>query len=112
MICSFPFLLSSRRDERCISAIAFGIRNDERAYPYLEALLLEGLLVNERQQAYERNDRDALDSLYYCDRYRRQAVELLEAWHSPTLIQTMVQTLKALWLLEQSSPNILEWARL
>lgn len=98
-----PFLQSSRRDERCISAIALGMRNDEQAYPSLEALLLEGLSVEDRQQAFERNDREALDGFSYCDRFRRQAVELLEDWHSPTFIQTLVQTLKALWLLENSS---------
>src|ERR1019366_4330349 len=32
--------------------------------------------------------------------------KLLETWDSPTLTQTMVQTLKALWRLEQSSVHI------
>lgn len=97
-----PFLQSDRREERCVSAIALGMRKDERAFPYLEALLLEGLSIDERMHASERKDHQVLEGIFVCDKFRPKAVQLLEPWHSPTVEQTMVQAIKALWALENS----------
>ncbi|HEU5384064.1 MAG TPA: hypothetical protein VFV38_52385 [Ktedonobacteraceae bacterium] len=99
----FPFLHSTQRDERCISAIALGMRHDTRSYPFLENLILEGVSQEERVDAFGKGDQEALQGLFLCDRFRPKAVELLETWHSPTFIQTLIQALQVLWVLEKTS---------
>ncbi len=101
----FPFLDSVRQDERCISAIVLGKRHDPRAFPFLERLLLEGLSLEERREASSRKERVTLEGFYVCDRFRFQAVELLDTWQSPTLIETIIQALEALWRLERALPR-------
>ena len=100
-----PFLQSAHRDERCISAIVLGMKGDVRAYPFLEKQLLEGLSLEERLDAFTRDDSATLRDLFLCDRFRPRAVELLETCSSPTLIQTMIQALEALWIVEKACPR-------
>jgi hypothetical protein len=97
-----PFLHSARRAERCVSAIALGRRNDERAYPFLEALLLDGVSLEAHLQAAEMQNQEILEDIYFCDQFRSRAVELLASWQSAALIQTMIEALKTLWELDRS----------
>lgn len=101
-----PFLSSERRDERCVSAIVLGMRQDARAYPFLEQQILEGLSREERQDAFARDDPRVLESLFLCDRFRPRAVQLLTAWHSSTLVSTMLQALQALWAWEKEASRL------
>jgi hypothetical protein len=101
----FPFLHSARRDERCVSAIVLGICEDARAYPFLEKVLLEGLSLEERVEAFVSQNQERMEEFWVCDRFRPTAVELLEEWDSPTLIQTLTQALQALRVLEKASPR-------
>ena len=98
-----PFLRSDQRDERVVSAIVLGMRQDTRAYPFVERLVLEGLSLDERQQVFAGNDQKAQEDLFLCDRFRPRAVQLLDTWHSPTLLPTLLQALQDLWKWEQHS---------
>jgi WD40 repeat protein len=100
-----PFLHSRRLEERCISAIALGMSNNEHAYPFLETLMLSGLSLDERLPTSQGDDQEPglSKGLLLCDFYRQKMITLLEHRDSPTLIWTLTQALKAIWALERSS---------
>ncbi|GCE13717.1 WD40 repeat domain-containing protein [Tengunoibacter tsumagoiensis] len=98
-----PFLTSQCASERLISAIILGTRKDARAYPYLEALLLEGLSLEERSQAQQSQQKEPLKRIRYADRFRSRIVKLLAGWESPTLGERLVELLQALWQVETSA---------
>ena len=76
----YEFLRSDQRDERVVRAIVPGMRQDTRAYPFVERLVLEGLSLDERQQMFADNDQQAQEDLFLCDRFRPGVVQLLETW--------------------------------
>lgn len=106
-----PFLQSTRRGERFISAIVLGKRGEASAYPALENLLLEGLSLKERGEAFARDDQEALQELFLCDRFRPLAVKLLATWNSPTLVETFLRTFQALWTWEKTSAHLFDGGR-
>lgn len=97
-----PFLSSPKRMERWASALALGMRKDERACPAMQALLLDGLSLEERSMADLDDESDLAGEIYECALYRRRLVSLLAYCKEPSLVQTLSHTFKALWHIEQT----------
>lgn len=99
-----PLLYQAPRMERWASAICLGLMKDERAFPILENLLLDGLEQVEYIRLYKevhRKDRDLFQTQihahYWYGAFRWHAIQLLEGWDSPSLLSTLKQTFAALW---------------
>jgi hypothetical protein len=92
---------SSLHMERFACALCLGRMNEQRALPLIETLLLDGLDLAEYSKADEQNG-DLLYALKWCGTRRSELIYFLREWHSPTLIQTLRQTLQALWNIQQT----------
>lgn len=100
-----PFLSHPFRRARFASAFCLGTLKDQRAFPVLENLLLDGLDLDEYAQAgkiyQETNDYSRLSELSWCDDLRMYAIYLLMDWNSETLLPILKQTFAAVWQKQQ-----------
>ena len=95
----FPFLHSPVQKERWATALCLGAMKDERALPYLQIMLLEGLSLD--PQTWPRTPEEHWEEQWY-DAHRPSVVPLLESWHPPTLIPAMRQAFYRVWELVQA----------
>ena len=99
-------LHSPVQQERWASALCLGAMQDERALPYLQQMLVEGLSLEERPWAMKEVEDYStyFPQIHEADWYddlRTRVVKYLEPWHSPSLVQIMLQAFKTLlWQLE------------
>jgi WD40 repeat protein len=100
-----PFLHDPERMARWASALCLGEMKDERALPYLETMLLEGLTVDEYRRAYQDDDTSQAEAVFWCDGVRSQVLSLLDTWDAPSLIPTLRESFKRYWEIEQELSN-------
>jgi WD40 repeat protein len=96
-----PYTQSPFRLERWGCALCLGRMRDERAFPALQALLTDGLSLNERQQALQDPESDLAHELSWCARYRPYIVPLLAPWNTPALVAQLQEAFSLLWRVEQ-----------
>jgi hypothetical protein len=94
-----PLLHSVVQQDRWASAICLGEMEDERAFPYLQAMLLEGLSLD--PGTWPRSNEEHWEEHWY-DECRIEAVSLLAACTEPSLIPTMRQAFIIIWKLVQA----------
>lgn len=130
----FSFVTSGPRKERWASALALGRLKDERAFAFLQTMLLEGFFVfaekEELQKAqetcklYRRTCQeqesyahpnvcwDLLHFLQEIDyewylRQRSECALILGAWGNPVVVPKLCEALQAAWKMEQDWPDYL-----
>jgi sugar lactone lactonase YvrE len=95
-----PFLHDPERMARWASALCLGEQGDERALPTLETLLLEGLTVEEYRRAYQHQDEQEADVMFWCKAIRYQVPIVLARWDRPALIPLLREGFKRYWEIE------------
>lgn len=95
----------SSRMERWTSAICLGRMKEPRAFPLLEALLLDGTSLEENLKASQEADDHHRYELSWCHNRRSSLLHYLEGYHSPSLVSTVSQTFKALWDIQRLVPS-------
>lgn len=95
-----PFLQDAERMARWASALCLGEQGDERALPTLETMLLEGLTLEEYRRAYQHEDEQETDVMFWCKAIRYQIPPLLARWECPTLIPILRESFKRYWEIE------------
>ena len=91
-------LHSPVQKERWAAALSLGSRKEERAFPFLEAMLQEGLVRDKTMQ--ERTVPEIWEEHWY-DGLRPRAVSLLADWKQPSLIPTMRHAFLLVWEAEK-----------
>ena len=129
------FLDSPYRRERWASAISLGRLKEERVFPLLQTLLLEGFAANEifanseglqaaeetcrlYRQTYQEQGQttfseayeDVIEQLRDMDyewylRQRSECALVLGAWGNPLAVPTLKEALQAAWKMEQDWPD-------
>lgn len=95
----------SSRMERWASAICLGRMKEQRAFPLLEALLLDGTSLEENLKASQEADDHHCYELAWCHDRRSSLLRYLEGYYSPSLVSTVSQTFKALWNIQRLVPS-------
>lgn len=95
-----PFLYDAERMARWASALCLGERGDERALPTLETMLLEGLTIEEYRRAYQHEDEQEANVMFWCKAIRPEVPPLLAKWDHPALIPILREGFKRYWEIE------------
>jgi hypothetical protein len=114
------FLTSPSLKERWASAIALGRHKEERTFPLLQTLLLDGFLVNapstskeeaEKGQAGSQDAYPPIDDLSVSMKYewymhqRWECALVLGAWGNPCVVPLLIEALDTAWKMEQMWPD-------
>lgn len=114
------FLASPSLKERWASAIALGRHKEERVFPLLQTLLLDGFLVSastaseeeaEKGQAGSQDAYPPIDDLSVDIEYewyvhqRWECALVLGAWGNPCVVPLLIEALQAAWKMEQTWPD-------
>lgn len=113
------FLASPSLKERWASAIALGRHKEERVFPLLQTLLLDGFLMSPpsaSEQAVERQgetqdvyppigDLSVADEYEWYMHQRWECALVLGAWGNPCVVPLLIEALQNAWQMEQMWPD-------